>query len=111
MPIDLRNRSATVYSSFSFTQPRFESLPSAAAETSVLKLRLERATLRPVHIAISRRHIRRDGMDLLKKLEKDGDISQDDHRKLQDEVQKMTDETIKKIDELLAAKDKDIMQV
>ena len=60
---------------------------------------------------IAVRNVRRDGMDGLKRQEKDGDISQDDHRKLQDEVQKMTDETIKKIDELLAAKDKDIMQV
>jgi ribosome recycling factor len=57
------------------------------------------------------RNVRRDGMEHLKRREKDGEISQDDHRKLHDEVQKMTDETIKKIDELLAAKDKDIMQV
>lgn len=57
------------------------------------------------------RNVRRDGMEHLKKLEKDGEISQDDHRRLQDEVQAMTDEMIKKIDEMLAAKDKDIMQV
>ena len=57
------------------------------------------------------RNVRRDGMEQLKRREKDGEISQDDHRKLHDEVQKMTDDTIKKIDESLAAKDKDIMQV
>jgi len=57
------------------------------------------------------RNVRRDGMEHLKRQDKDGDIGQDEHRKLQDEVQKMTDDTIKKIDELLAAKDKDIMQV
>jgi ribosome recycling factor len=57
------------------------------------------------------RNVRRDGMDVLRRQEKDGEISQDDHRKLHDEVQKMTDETIRKIDELLAVKDKDIMQV
>jgi ribosome recycling factor len=57
------------------------------------------------------RNVRRDGMDQLKRREKDGEIGQDEHRKLHDEVQKMTDETIKKLDEMLAAKDKDIMQV
>ena len=40
------------------------------------------------------RHVRRDGMDHLKKAEKDGDISEDDHRSQSDQVQKMTDETI-----------------
>lgn len=57
------------------------------------------------------RNVRRDGMDHLKRQEKDGEIGQDEHRKLHDEVQKMTDDTIKRVDELLAAKDKDIMQV
>ena len=40
------------------------------------------------------RHVRRDGMDHLKKAEKDGDISEDEHRMQSDRVQKMTDETI-----------------
>lgn len=57
------------------------------------------------------RNVRRDGMEHLKKLEKDGEIGQDDHRRLHEEVQAMTDEMVKKIDEMLAAKDKDIMQV
>lgn len=60
---------------------------------------------------IAVRNVRRDGMEHLKRQEKDGEIGQDDHRRLHDEVQKMTDETIRKIDEMLAAKDKDIMQV
>lgn len=60
---------------------------------------------------ISVRNVRRDGMDALKKMEKDGDISEDEHKKLADEVQKLTDETIKKIDKMLADKEKDIMTV
>ncbi|PWW03677.1 ribosome recycling factor [Hoeflea marina] len=57
------------------------------------------------------RHVRRDGMDSLKKAEKDGDISQDDSRRDSDKVQKMTDEMISEIDRLLAEKEKEIMQV
>ncbi len=57
------------------------------------------------------RHVRRDGMDSLKKSEKDGDIGQDESRATSDKVQKMTDETISEIDRLLADKEKEIMQV
>lgn len=57
------------------------------------------------------RHVRRDGMEKLKKLEKDGVISQDDSRVLSDKVQKMTDETIVELDKLLVTKEAEIMQV
>ncbi len=57
------------------------------------------------------RHIRRDGMDLLKKLEKDGDLSQDDSRKLGDQVQQATDTAVADIDNVLAVKEQEIMQV
>ena len=57
------------------------------------------------------RHVRRDGMDFLKKAEKDGDISEDDQRKRSDQVQKLTDETISTIDHLLSDKEAEIMQV
>jgi len=57
------------------------------------------------------RNIRRDAMDQLKKLEKDGEISKDEHRGLSDQVQKLTDEHIKRIDEALATKEKEIVQV
>jgi ribosome recycling factor len=60
---------------------------------------------------VSVRNVRRDGMEALKKLEKDGAISQDEHRHHDKEIQSMTDETIKHIDDALAAKDKEIMQV
>jgi ribosome recycling factor len=57
------------------------------------------------------RNIRRDGMDGIKKLEKDGHISEDETHRLGEEIQKATDEFIKKIDEALAHKEKEIMQV
>lgn len=57
------------------------------------------------------RHVRRDGMDDLKKAEKDGEIGQDMSRSQSEKVQKMTDETIVEVDRLLAEKEKEIMQV
>ena len=57
------------------------------------------------------RHVRRDGMDLLKKLEKDHAISQDDHKRMDAEVQKVTDQSIAEIDQMLATKEKEIMTV
>ncbi|HYF54891.1 MAG TPA: ribosome recycling factor [Salinarimonas sp.] len=57
------------------------------------------------------RHVRRDGLDLLKKLEKDGHISQDDEKRQADQVQKATDQAITEVDGVLAAKEKEIMQV
>ena len=57
------------------------------------------------------RNVRRDGMEALKHLEKDGKINEDEHRKCSAEVQKATDEFIKKIDEMLATKEKDVAHV
>ncbi|MEF2073242.1 ribosome recycling factor [Consotaella aegiceratis] len=57
------------------------------------------------------RHVRRDGMDTLKKMEKDGEIGQDDSRQMSDRVQKMTDDTIAEIDKTLSTKESEIMQV
>ncbi len=57
------------------------------------------------------RHIRRDGMDLLKKLEKDGDMGQDDGRAKAEQVQKATDAAVADIDAVLAVKEQEIMQV
>lgn len=57
------------------------------------------------------RHVRRDGMEALKKMEKDGKMSRDDHDRLSDEVQKATDHAIADIDQALAAKEKEIMTV
>ena len=55
------------------------------------------------------RHVRRDGMDAIKKLEKE--IGKDEIERLSDQIQKATDQTIVEIDQLLAGKEKEIMQV
>ena len=60
---------------------------------------------------VSVRNVRRDGVDVLRKLEKDSEISQDEHRKLQNDIQHLTDNHIKRIDEALVQKDKEILQV
>lgn len=60
---------------------------------------------------ISVRNVRRDGMDQLKKWEKDGDISQDVLHSEEKEVQKLTDQVIAEIDEALSHKEQEIMQV
>lgn len=57
------------------------------------------------------RHVRRDGLDQLKREEKSGGVSQDDLRLLSDRIQKMTDGTIAEIDAMLAAKEAEIVQV
>ena len=57
------------------------------------------------------RHIRRDGMDALKKAEKDGHMSQDDAKKQSDLVQKATDDAVSEIDNIVAGKEQEIMQV
>ena len=60
---------------------------------------------------IAVRHVRKDGMDKLKKLEKDGHHSLDDTRAESDQLQKLTDATVKEIDDVLAAKEQEIVQV
>ena len=57
------------------------------------------------------RNVRRDGMEALKKAEKDHKISQDEHRQKSDEVQKLTDRYVKQVDEVLAHKEKEIKTV
>ncbi|MBT5267332.1 MAG: ribosome recycling factor [Rhodospirillaceae bacterium] len=57
------------------------------------------------------RNVRRDGIETIRKMEKDGDLSEDDRRFYEDEIQSMTDDHVGKIDEALDTKDKEIMQV
>lgn len=57
------------------------------------------------------RHVRRDGLDVLKKLEKDHQISEDDEKRLSNEVQKATDAAIADVDKALATKEKEILTV
>lgn len=60
---------------------------------------------------IAVRNVRRDGMDTLKKLEKNNDISQDDQKIYSNDIQKLTDATIKIIDEILQKKTGEILSV
>ena len=60
---------------------------------------------------VAARNVRRDGMESLKRLEKDGVISEDEHRSEADEVQKLTDACISDIDSALKSKEEEIMQV
>ncbi|UOQ43026.1 ribosome recycling factor [Halobacillus salinarum] len=57
------------------------------------------------------RNIRRDANDRLKKLEKDGDLTEDDLRSYQDDVQKVTDDHVKKVDQYAKTKEEEIMEV
>jgi ribosome recycling factor len=63
------------------------------------------------HAKVGVRNVRRDGMELLKKLEKDGKMTEDDQRKNSTKVQELTDKLIKEIDQTLATKEAEIKQV
>jgi ribosome recycling factor len=60
---------------------------------------------------VSVRHVRRDGLDIVKKLEKDRKISEDEHERTSGEIQKVTDAAIADIDKLLGTKEKEILTV
>ena len=60
---------------------------------------------------IAVRNVRRDGMDKLKKMEKDGNLSQDDKRLYDEEIQSLTDRSVVQIDELFSKNEEEIMQV
>lgn len=60
---------------------------------------------------IAIRNIRRDGMDTIKKSEKDNEIAEDDSKRLSDEVQKITDQFIKNVDDHLSKKEADLLKV
>ena len=60
---------------------------------------------------VSIRNVRRDGMDQIKKLEKEGSISQDEHKKLAADIQLLTDSIIGDVDKLFETKSKEILQI
>src|SRR3989442_11011521 len=60
---------------------------------------------------IAVRHVRRDGLEVLKKLEKDHQISEDDGKRSSEQVQKATDEAISEVDRMLVTKEKEILTV
>lgn len=57
------------------------------------------------------RNLRRDANDKVKKMEKAGDYTEDDMKLTLDEIQKLTDKSVKEVDEIVAAKEKEIMEV
>ena len=60
---------------------------------------------------VAMRNIRRDGLDYVKKLKKNGEITEDDQKKAEKDLQDMLDKYIKKVDAALAAKDKELMSI
>lgn len=60
---------------------------------------------------VAARNVRRDGIEQMRRMEKDGEISKDELRAWSEEIQKLTDSTTKTIDETLSTKEKEIMQV
>jgi ribosome recycling factor len=96
---------------------------SPATEGQVLRLRIpelnEERRKELVKVAhkyaeaarVAVRHVRRDGLDTVKKLEKNHEISEDDQERFATDVQKATDATISEIDQLLAAKEREILTV
>ena len=60
---------------------------------------------------VAMRNIRRDGMDYVKKLKKNNEITEDDQKKAEKDLQDMLDKCIKKVDAALAAKDKELMSI
>jgi len=60
---------------------------------------------------VALRNVRRDSNDVLKKLMKDKEISEDDERRMQDEIQKLTDKYVVEVDKMLQAKEAELMSV
>ena len=84
-------------------------LPELNAERRAELVKIAGKYAEQARVAV--RNVRRDGMDLLKKREKDRKISEDEHKVQSEKVQKMTDAVIARIDEAFASKQKDIAQV
>lgn len=84
-------------------------IPSLNAERRQELVKIAHKYAETAKVAV--RNVRRDGMELLKKLEKDGHIGEDDQRKDSAKVQELTDKNIKDVDQVLAAKESEIKQV
>lgn len=85
------------------------SIPSLTEERRKDLVRLVRKDAEEHKVGI--RNIRRDLNEAVKRLEKNGDISEDESHRVQDDIQKQTDRYIANIDELLEGKEKEIMEV
>lgn len=84
-------------------------IPSLTADRRQELVKLAHKYAEQARIAI--RNVRREGMDLLKKLEKEGKMSQDDHRGNSEKVQELTDRLIKEVDATLVTKEAEIQKV
>lgn len=85
------------------------SIPQLTEERRGELVKIVRKKTEEAKVAI--RNIRRDANDLIKTLEKDGEISEDDERRHQDDIQKLTDQYTKLADEQLGFKEAEIMEV
>jgi ribosome recycling factor len=84
-------------------------VPELSAERRAELVKIASKYAEQARVAV--RNVRRDAMDALKKEQKDGKISEDEHKKQSDKVQQQTDQVIKKIDEAFATKEKEVTQV
>lgn len=85
------------------------SLPTLTEERRKELVKIVKKTGEESKVAI--RNVRRDANDQMKKMEKSGDVSEDDSRRTQEEIQKLTDKFIDLIDEIVNTKEKEIMEV
>lgn len=84
-------------------------LPDLTADRRKELVKLAHKYAEDTRVAI--RSVRRDGMDMIKKLEKDKKISEDESRHISEDIQKLTDSFVQQIDALLTTKEKDILAV
>lgn len=84
-------------------------LPELTSERRQELVKLAKNKAEETRVAV--RNIRRESNDSLKKMEKDGDLSEDEHKRFENKVQELTDEYIEEVDDILAKKEKDITEV
>ncbi|WP_366749687.1 ribosome recycling factor [Tepidanaerobacter sp. EBM-38] len=84
-------------------------LPELTAERRQELVKLSKKKAEEAKVSI--RNIRREFNDVLKKMEKNREISEDDLKRSQEEIQKITDKYIDEVEKILASKEKDIMEV
>ena len=84
-------------------------IPQLSEERRVEMTRIAGKYAEQARVAV--RNVRRDGIDKLKRMEKDGEMSRDEQRAWTDEIQTLTDAAIKTIDDAFAAKEAEILQV
>jgi ribosome recycling factor len=84
-------------------------VPSLTADRRQELVKLAHKYAEQARVAV--RNVRREGMDVLKKLEKDGKMGQDEHRGNSEKIQELTDRLVKEVDATLATKEAEIQKV